>query len=36
MKRASTILRLADMVQAIQRMREVMIGVSVEAFEEDW
>lgn len=28
--------RLADMVEAIERVRRVLVGVPLEAFEKDW
>ena len=32
----SAVPRLADMVEAIERIRTVMAGVTLEAFEADW
>ena len=32
----SLVLRLTDMVEAIERVRHVLPGVSIEAFESDW
>jgi hypothetical protein len=32
----STILRLADMVQAMERLQSLMDGVTVGAFGDDW
>jgi uncharacterized protein with HEPN domain len=36
MQRPSTILRPTDMVQAIERMKNLMDGVTLDAFGDDW
>jgi len=36
MRRPSPVPRLTDMVEAIERLRGLMVGVTLEAFEGDW
>jgi len=36
MQRSSSVLRLADMVEAIERVRGLMDGVALDAFGGDW